>query len=191
VSEAGASDDGGAPILLDSGAQDTESLDSEAIDTMVLFLDAKADISVADAPADLPGSDLAEAYPEVDHDLPVDLPADLPVDTTPDPFACPSVTVKSGGNTGNFGTTGILCFVTCDSIQGWGGSNLTGRQIKVNKVAVTLPTTGSDGQMPLPASSQGNYYLFQVTAGSLGYASINWWGTANATCPAPDGGFYP
>jgi hypothetical protein len=81
--------------------------------------------------------------------------------------------------------------MTCDNIQGWGGSNLAGRQIKVNKVAVPLPTGGGDGQMPLPASAQGTYYLFQVTGGSFSYASIDWWGTANAACPAPDAGFYP
>jgi len=55
--DAGASDDGGAPSLVDAGAQDTESVDGNAIDTVVIFLDAEADTSVADAPADLPELD--------------------------------------------------------------------------------------------------------------------------------------
>ena len=47
ASETGTSDDGGAPIRLDTGTQD-----SEAIDTTVVFLDAEADTSVADVAAD-------------------------------------------------------------------------------------------------------------------------------------------
>ncbi len=49
ATEAG-SEDGGAPILIDSGAQDTQGLDSEAIDTTVVFLDAEIDTSSVDAP---------------------------------------------------------------------------------------------------------------------------------------------
>jgi hypothetical protein len=47
ASETGVSDDVGAPIVLDSGAQD-----SEAIDTTVVFLDAEVDTSVPDVAAD-------------------------------------------------------------------------------------------------------------------------------------------
>jgi hypothetical protein len=51
AAEAGASDDGGAP-LLDTGAQDTQGLDSEAIDTTMVFLDAQVDTSSADVEPD-------------------------------------------------------------------------------------------------------------------------------------------
>jgi hypothetical protein len=60
ASEAGASNDGGLPILLDTGAQDSEGVDSEAIDTTVVFLDAEAETAVADAAADF-APDTADA----------------------------------------------------------------------------------------------------------------------------------
>jgi hypothetical protein len=168
ASEAGASDDGGVPTLLDSGSLDVE-VDSEGIDSPVILLDAEIDSEAVDVP--------------VDAELP-----DAAADTAPDPFACSSISVMSGGATGNVGSTDGFCFVTCDDIAGWGVSNLDGRQIKVNKVAVAA------GDMPLPASTGGTFYLFQVTAGTYSYASIYWWngaGGAQATCPAPAGGFLP
>ena len=50
-SEAGASLDGGAPVLLDTAAQDSESLDSVAIDTPAAIIDAEVDTTVVDATA--------------------------------------------------------------------------------------------------------------------------------------------
>jgi len=52
ASEAGASHDGGTTVLLDTSAQDSERLDSEAIDIVAIHLDAELDTSVVDAPAD-------------------------------------------------------------------------------------------------------------------------------------------
>ena len=60
ISETGASNDGGVPILLDTGAQDSEGVDSKAIDTTVVFLDAEAETAVADAAADM-APDTADA----------------------------------------------------------------------------------------------------------------------------------
>jgi hypothetical protein len=166
ASETGASDDGGVPLLLDTGAQD-----SEAIDTTVVFLDAEADTSVADSAAD----------------------SAVATDTEPDPFACPSVTIGTNGNSGSFGSIGTYCFATCDDIVGWGASNLDGRQVKVNGQVMTVPANGgTGGQMPLAAKVFGTYNLFQVSAGTSASAAIDWWGTpSSGTCAAPDGGFFP
>jgi hypothetical protein len=49
TSETGASDDGGTPPVLDTGSQDTENLDSQAIDTTMVFLDAEIDTAVVDS----------------------------------------------------------------------------------------------------------------------------------------------
>jgi hypothetical protein len=170
VLEAGASNDGGAPALVDTGAHDTESVDSQtidspAIDTVVALLDAEIDTA-----ADLPG-----------------------IDSQADPFACPSVTILTGGDTHSIGaTTGSFCFATCDSITGWGASNLEGRQVKVNGEIMTVPASGgTGGQMPLATKVLGTYNLFQVTAGTTASAAIDWWGTFQGTCPSPDGGFFP
>ena len=82
---------------------------------------------------------------------------------------CPYI---SGGNTGNFGTTGPFCFVTCDEISVWGCSNDDGRTVGVNGTVVSC------GSMPLPTAD--GRYQFEVTAGTYTYASIYWSGTSQA-----------
>jgi hypothetical protein len=168
--ETGASSDGAVLIQLDTGAQDSEGVDSAAIDTTVVFFDAEAETSIVDASAD----------------------SAVATDAEPDPFACPSVTIGTNGNSGSFGSIGTYCFATCDDIVGWGGSNLGGRQVKVNGQVMTVPANGgTGGQMPLAAKVLGTYNLFQVTAGTSASAAIDWWGTPSGTCAAPDGGFFP
>jgi hypothetical protein len=49
--ETGASSDGAVLIQLDTGAQDSEGVDSAAIDTTVVFFDAEAETSMVDAAA--------------------------------------------------------------------------------------------------------------------------------------------
>ncbi len=81
----------------------------------------------------------------------------------------PAATFGAGVTaSGNFNTTGAYCFRTSYNIAGWGCSNFTGRSVQVNGVAKSC------GAMPLPTLFNG-YYYFNSTAGSLSYASINWW----------------
>jgi hypothetical protein len=171
-----ATDDGGAssdgvPILVDLGAVDAQPVDAASVDVGSILIDA--------------GMDSAEK---------IDSPAsqeslDSAVDTTLSEFACPSVHMVTGGSTGNFNTTGVFCFAVCDDIAGWGASNLDGRRILVNGVEVPVPSGGSGGTLPLPAKALGTYYLFQVSAGTYPWASVNWWNSTATSCPAPDGGF--
>ena len=72
----------------------------------------------------------------------------------------------SGGQSGNFGTTGAVCYTVNATINGWGCSNAEGRTVTVNGTAVTC------GQRPLPGSSP---YTFRFTAGSYPWASFYWW----------------
>ena len=85
--------------------------------------------------------------------------------TTTEP--CSPAIVKTGGNTGNFETTGAVCYKVSSNIAGWGCSNMTGRTLLVNDQAVTCGGT-------LPAKVNGAYY-FEVSAGEYPWASIYWW----------------
>jgi endo-1,4-beta-xylanase len=80
-----------------------------------------------------------------------------------DPGTCRAV---SGGQSGNFNTTGAVCFTVSTNINGWGCSNIDGRSVTVNGTAVTC------GQLPLPGSAP---YTFSFTAGSYPWASFYWW----------------
>ncbi len=71
-------------------------------------------------------------------------------------------------NTGNFNTTGAVCYRTNQNISGWGCSNFDGRTVTVGGVARTC------GQLPLTRSADG-YYYFQVTAGQFSWASLYVW----------------
>jgi uncharacterized repeat protein (TIGR02543 family) len=75
-------------------------------------------------------------------------------------------TTATGGQSGNFNTTGAVCYTVNGTINGWGCSNITGRTVTVNGTAATC------GQMPLPGSSP---YTFSFTAGSYTWASFYWW----------------
>ena len=80
---------------------------------------------------------------------------------------CVPAKTVTGGNSGNFLTTGAYCFRTPDNISGWNCST-TGRTVKVNSV------TEACGTVPLPAKVNG-YYYFDISAGSSQYDSIAWW----------------
>lgn len=71
-------------------------------------------------------------------------------------------------NTGNFNTTGAVCYRTNANISGWGCSNFDGRTLMVGGQARTC------GQLPLTRSADG-YYYFSVTAGTYPWASIYAW----------------
>ena len=79
----------------------------------------------------------------------------------------PSATI-TGGQSGNFNTTGAYCFRTPDTINGWGCSNFDGRSLQVNDVAKTC------GSLPMPTKYNG-YYYFEASAGTYSWASIYWW----------------
>ncbi len=72
----------------------------------------------------------------------------------------------SGGQSGNFNTTGAVCYTVTGTIRGWGCSNTQGRTVTVNGTAVTC------GQLPVPGSSP---YTFSFTAGTYPWASFYWW----------------
>ena len=72
----------------------------------------------------------------------------------------------SGGQSGNFNTTGAVCYTVNATVNGWGCSNAEGRTVTVNGTAVTC------GQTPLPGSAP---YTFRFTAGTYPWASFYWW----------------
>ena len=81
--------------------------------------------------------------------------------------SCPNP-ITFSGNTGNFNTTGAVCYRTNATVNGWGCFNVDGRTVTVGGVARTC------GQMPLTRSSDGFYY-FAVTAGQFPWAGIFTW----------------
>jgi hypothetical protein len=76
--------------------------------------------------------------------------------------------ITFSGNSGNFNTTGGVCYRTDANINGWGCYNFDGRTLTVGGVARTC------GQMPLTRSADG-YYYFQVTAGTYPWAGLYTW----------------
>ena len=80
---------------------------------------------------------------------------------------CPNP-VTFSGNTGNFNTTGGVCYRTSATVNGWGCYNFDGRTLTVGGVARTC------GQMPVTRSADG-YYYFQVTAGTYPWAGLYTW----------------
>ncbi len=87
--------------------------------------------------------------------------------TTPPGGTCPNP-ITFSGNTGNFNTTGAVCYRTNATINGWGCFNVDGRTVTVGGVARTC------GQMPLTRSADG-YYYFAVTAGQFPWAGVFAW----------------
>jgi mannan endo-1,4-beta-mannosidase len=90
--------------------------------------------------------------------------------STPNPnpgTTCPNP-VTFSGNTGNFNTTGAVCYRTNTNINGWGCFNFEGRTVTVGGVARTC------GQMPLTRAADG-YYYFSVTAGQFPWAGMYTW----------------
>ncbi len=90
--------------------------------------------------------------------------------TTTTPCANP-VTI-TGGQSGNFGTTGAICLRTAASVYGWGCANFQGRTVSVN--GGTASENCGGGAVPLPKMSDG-YTYFAVTAGSFTWASLYYW----------------
>jgi uncharacterized repeat protein (TIGR02543 family) len=82
----------------------------------------------------------------------------VPTDTCKTPVA--------NGQSGNFETTGAVCYTVNATIHGWGCSNADGRTVTVNGTAVTC------GQTPLPGAAP---YTFRFTAGTYPWASFYWW----------------
>ncbi len=75
-------------------------------------------------------------------------------------------TTVTGGQSGNFNTTGAVCYTVSGTINGWGCSNMQGRTVTVNGTAVTC------GRLPLPGTSP---YTFSFSAGTYPWASFYWW----------------
>ena len=69
------------------------------------------------------------------------------------------------GNTGNFNTTGPVCYRTNATVSGWGCFNFDGRTISVGGVATTC------GAMPVARSADGFVY-FSATAGAFPWAGL-------------------
>lgn len=78
-----------------------------------------------------------------------------------------SPAISASNNTGNFNTTGKVCYKTTQNISGWGCANFQGRTVKVNGVVVAC-----GGALP-PKVNGANY--FDVSAGAYTWASIYWW----------------
>jgi len=74
-------------------------------------------------------------------------------------------------NTGNFNTTGAVCYRTSQRVNGWGCSNFAGRTVSVNGGTATA----SCGAGPFPLAQSGGYTYFSVSAGSYPWASIYIW----------------
>ncbi|HYD42153.1 MAG TPA: cellulase family glycosylhydrolase [Anaeromyxobacter sp.] len=74
-------------------------------------------------------------------------------------------------NTGNFNTTGAVCYRTAQRVNGWGCSNFAGRTVSVNGGTATATC----GAGPFPLAQVGGYTYFSATAGSYPWASIYIW----------------
>ncbi len=88
---------------------------------------------------------------------------------SPNATPCPDPVTVSGGQSGNFDTTGPVCLRTVDGISGWGCSNFDGRTVSVNGTAVSC------GQFPLPARWPDGYTYFSISGGTFAWASMYWW----------------
>jgi hypothetical protein len=85
------------------------------------------------------------------------------------PTGCTNpITFPSNGQSGNFNTTGAVCYRTAATIAGWGCSNFAGRTVAVDNTSVTCGSS-------LPARWSDGYYYFVVSAGDYDYASIYYW----------------
>ncbi len=93
------------------------------------------------------------------------LPCDDPIELDP-----------TAAGTGNFGTTGATCYRIARTINGWGISNMHGRQVSVNGVNMEsqCPEAQGNCSMPLPDPVDG-YMYFHASAGNYAWASIYWW----------------
>ena len=83
--------------------------------------------------------------------------------------ACTGAITVTGGQSGNFNTTGPVCYRTSDNIVGWGCSNFDGRTVSINGTPMTC------GQTPLPAKLADGFRYFSISGGSFPWASFFWW----------------
>ena len=83
--------------------------------------------------------------------------------------ACTGAVTVTGGQSGNFNTTGAVCYRTSDNIVGWGCSNFDGRTVSINGTPMTC------GQTPLPAKLADGFRYFSISGGSFAWASFFWW----------------
>jgi cellulose 1,4-beta-cellobiosidase len=74
-----------------------------------------------------------------------------------------------GSNTGNFNTTGAVCYRTNAEINGWGCYNFDGRTLTVNGATVSC------GQLPLPPKMADGYRYFAATGGTFPWAGLYRW----------------
>ncbi len=84
---------------------------------------------------------------------------------------CTNPITLTSGNSGNFNTTGAVCYRTAASVNGWGCYNMAGRTVSVNDGA----PTEACGQMPLPAKWSDGYHYFAFTAGQYPWAGLYYW----------------
>ena len=84
---------------------------------------------------------------------------------------CANPITLTAGNSGNFNTTGAVCYRTAASVNGWGCYNMAGRTVSVNGGA----PTEACGQMPLPAKWSDGYHYFAFTAGQYPWAGLYYW----------------
>jgi hypothetical protein len=73
-------------------------------------------------------------------------------------------------NTGNFGTTGAVCYRASQTIYGWNCSNMAGRTVSINGG----PASATCGGGALAKHTDGFTY-FSVSAGQYPWASISVW----------------
>ena len=78
----------------------------------------------------------------------------------------PALAIPASGQTGNFNTTGAVCYRTNATINGWGCSNFDGRTIAVDNTAVAACGDA------LPAPWTDGYTYFAISAGADDYASF-------------------
>jgi len=101
------------------------------------------------------------------------------------PRSCRVVSGTAGnGHTGKFGTTGAICFVTCDSITGgFQCYATTSRTIRINGSSVSC------GSLPTAAAKTPPYNVIDFSAGTSGsdQDEVWWWGnyyTGSCNIPA-------
>jgi hypothetical protein len=90
--------------------------------------------------------------------------------TTPGNTPCANP-VDFTANTGNFNTTGAVCYRTAQRVNGWGCSNFAARTVSVNGGTATATC----GAGPFPLAQTGGYTYFSATAGTYPWASIYIW----------------
>ena len=82
---------------------------------------------------------------------------------------CANPITFTNGQSGNFNTTGAVCYRTAANIAGWGCYNFDGRTVAVNNTATTC------GKMPLPAKWSDGYSYFAVSGGTYPWAGLYYW----------------